>query len=47
MEISAYTVKAMKNGHSQPEHILVFKSNCRLMQIKSIAGAFYNTFNLH
>ena len=31
------TVKPVLNGHSQKDHKLVFKTNYRLMQVKSIA----------
>ena len=32
-----YTAKPVENGHSQKDHKLVFKTNYRLMQFKSIA----------
>ena len=45
-----YTVKPKQNGHSQKDQKLGFKTNYRLMQVKSIAeclGAFCNTFDFH
>ena len=45
------TVKPVSNGHSQKDQKLVFKTNYRLMQVKSIAewpkGAFCKTFDIH
>ena len=41
----------MENGHSQKDRKSVFKTNYRLIQVKSISelskGAFCNTFDLH
>ena len=34
---SKFTVKPVLNGHSQKDRKLVFKTNYRLMQVKSIA----------
>ena len=34
---NVHTVKPMQNGHSQKDRKLVFKTNYRLMQVKSIA----------
>ena len=52
-----YTVKPVLSGHSKGRLKYVFKTNCRLMQVESIAefcntfdlqiGAFCNTFDLH
>ena len=43
------TVKPVYIDHSQKDQKLVFKTNYRLMQVKSIAecSAFCNTFYLH
>ena len=41
-------LKPVLNGHSQKDRKLVFKTDYRLMQVKSIAEcSFCNTFNLH
>ena len=45
------TVKPVKNGHSQKDQKLFFKTNYHLMQVKVLQnaprGAFCNTFDLH
>ena len=45
------TVKPVLSGHSKEDQRLVFKTDYRLMQVKSIAecsmSAFCNTFDLH
>ena len=45
------TVKPVLNGHSQKDGKLVFKTQYRLMQVRSIAecpcGALGNTSDLH
>ena len=45
------TVKPVLSGQSKRRPELVFKTDCRLMQVKSIAEcskrAFCNTFHLH
>ena len=45
------TRNPVKNGHSQKDHKLVFKTNYCLMQVKILQnaprGAFCNTFDLH
>ena len=48
-DIHVTTVKPVLSSHSKRPK-LVFKTDYRLMQVKSIAEcsrAFYNTFNLH
>ena len=50
-DICLYTVKPVFSGHSKRRPKLVCKTDCRLMQVKSIAEcskrAFCNTFDLH
>ena len=45
------TVKPVLSGHSKIGKTKVLKTDCSLMQVKSIAecslGAFCNTFDLH
>ena len=45
------TIKPVLSGHSKEDRKLVFKTNYRLMQVKSIVEcskrAFCNTFDLH
>ena len=48
---NAFTVKADFSGHSKEDKKLVFKTDYRLLQVKSIAEyskrAFCNTFDHH
>ena len=50
-EENTCTVKPVLNGHSKIDKTKVFKTNCSLMKVESIAecsiGAFCNTFDLH
>ena len=45
------TVKPVLSGHSKRNPKLIFKSDYRIMQVKSIAecslGAFCNSFDFH
>ena len=45
------TVKPFLSSHPKEDQKLVFKTNCRLMQVKVLQnaprGAFCNTFDLH
>ena len=51
LDILCDTVKPVLSGHSKRRPKLVYKTDYRLMQVKSIAecskGAFCNTFDLH
>ena len=41
------TVKPVLSGHLKIDKIKVLMENGCLMKVKSIPGAFYNTFDLH
>ena len=51
LQAPVFTVKPVLNSHSKEDQKFVFKTDDRLMQVKSIAEctkiAFCNTFDLH